>query len=74
MMAVDFFSNSSSVKAGLVGVWGGGGVAAFSLFAVHRTTKRKNSKSDFKLHEGKKNKQKHCFHSYLLVNLQTEVN
>lgn len=54
MMAVDFFSNSSSVKAGLVGVWGGGGVAAFSLFAVHRTTKRKNSKSDFKLHEGKK--------------------
>lgn len=43
MMAVDFFSNSSSVKAGLVGVWGGGGVAAFSLFAVHRTTKRKRT-------------------------------
>lgn len=41
MMAVDFFSSSSSVKAGLVGVWGGGGVAAVSRFTVHTHTQNK---------------------------------
>ena len=40
MMAVDFLLSSSSVKAGLVGVCEGGGVAV-SRFAVH-TTGNKN--------------------------------
>lgn len=35
MMAVDFLFSSSSVKAGLLEVWAGGGVAAVSRFAVH---------------------------------------
>lgn len=35
MMAVDFLLSSSSLKAGLVGGWGGGGVAAVSRFTVH---------------------------------------
>lgn len=39
MMAVDFLLSSSSVKAGLVGVWGGGGVAV-SRFAVHTQKKK----------------------------------
>lgn len=39
MMAVDFLLSSSSVKAGLVGVWGGGGVAV-SRFAVHTHTEK----------------------------------
>lgn len=43
MMAVDFFSNSSSVKAGLVGVCGGGGVEAVSLFTVHKNTQKTNT-------------------------------
>lgn len=41
MMAVDFLLSSSSVKAGLVGVWGGGGVAV-SRFAVHTHRKKTN--------------------------------
>lgn len=41
MMAMDFFSNSSSVNAGLVG-WGGGGVAAVSRFTVYTHTDTQN--------------------------------
>lgn len=40
MMAVDFLFSSSSVKAGLVGVWGGGGVAVVSRFAVQTQNKK----------------------------------
>lgn len=35
MIAVDFLSISSSVKAALVEVWGRGGVVVFSRFTVH---------------------------------------
>lgn len=34
-MAVDFLLSSSSLKAGLVGLCGGGGVAIVSRFTVH---------------------------------------
>lgn len=49
MMAVDFLFSSSSVKAGLVGVWGGGGVAVVSRFAVQ--TKQKRNKIIFEQSE-----------------------
>jgi len=39
MIAVDFLSISSSVKAGLAGVWGSGGLAGVSRFTVHRDDK-----------------------------------
>lgn len=57
---------------GGLGRWRGG--SFLPLRCSQNNKKKENSKSDFKLHEGEKNKQKHCFHSYLLVNLQIEVN
>lgn len=78
MMAVDFLPSSSSVKAGLVGVWGGGGVAVFSRFTVHtqngKEIKIQFYQSEFILTYAKKNKISKSTNTILTVFIRIEHN